>query len=291
MAISTEDFLKKVRLQSKIPERQIADDNLMSIIDGVVLTKIVPEIVTTNGNFFKFSPTPKTITASDYTYRFPAGAIGGGLLDVIRKQDVASQQYWNIGQITEGDKYKVLTKYGTDYYFILTAGGLTIFPNPQGTFIMEIHYLLRPGKLIKSSSSVKVLSVNALANTFVMGGSAPLGWGTSPKLDVMKPDGLNERVVVEAQAAISGTTVSVSDASAISIGDTVALTGFAPYLQVPDDYIDYVVDRVSIKLAQLTGDETLLQMAKLSAAESKPNVLNVINPRVREEVAGVTPDW
>ena len=290
MAISTEDFLKKVRLQSKIPERQISDDNLMSIIDGVVLTKIVPEIVTTNGNFFKFSPTPKTITASDYTYRFPAGAIGGGLLDVIRKQDVASQQYWNIGQITEGDKYKVLTKYGTDYYFILTAGGLYIFPNPQGTFIMETHYLLRPGKLIKSSSSVKVLSVNALANTFVVG-STPIDWGTSPKLDVMKSDGLNERVVVESQASISGNIISMSDVSAISREDTVALTGYAPYLQVPDDYIDYVVDRVSIKLAQLTGDETLLQMAKLSAAESKPNVLNVINPRVREEVAGVTPDW
>ena len=291
MSASTEELLAKVRLQSKIPVRQINDTNLLSLADGVISTKIVPEVIATNGSFFKFSPPPVLVTPTSYNYRFPAGAIGGGLLDVIRKQDIASIYYWNLGQITEGDKYKVLSKYGSDYFFILNAGGLSVFPPPWGNFYLEVHYLLRPGKLIPTSQSTQIIAPPDLVNNTITV-SNPYLFTPGKTVDVMKSDGLNERVNVGVLiTGITGSVLNLSDASNMNQGDTVAAAGYAPFLQVPDEYTDYTVDRIVIKLAQLIGDNDLFQMAKASAVESKPNVMNVINPRVKEEVLGVMPDW
>lgn len=192
-------------------------------------------------------------------------------------------------QISDGDKAKLS---GTrNNYFLLTAGGLEIFPKPSGNMYLEIAYLLRPGKLIKQSQSGIIASVDSTTITLTAIPSELTSGGT---VDIMKTDGMAERVYLGVRLTyVSGTTFSTSvDVSELtSPGDTVALAGHSPFLQVPDEYIDLVIDQVCLKLAQMTGDAEMLAMSEKSLAQSIPGVMNAINPRVKEEVSGVIIDF
>ncbi len=288
MTITSDEIIQKIKLRSKIPDRQISDSTMLSVINDVIMTKITPMITSMGGNYLRFKE-EITLTQSAYRYRFPTGAVGGGLLDVLRKDSATSENYSELPQIHDGDKAKVSGTHGN--YFLLTAGGLEIFPKPSGNMYLEIAYLLRPGKLIKQNQAG--LIANVTSSTIELT-STPVELTSGGTVDIMKTDGMAERVYLGVRLTlVSGSTfnTSVDISELTSVGDTVALAGHSPFLQVPDEYIDLVIDQVCLKLAQMTGDSEMLAMSEKSLAQSIPGVMNAINPRVKEEVSGVIIDF
>ncbi len=287
--ITVEELLEKIRIASKIPKDQLEDDSLLSIATDILYTRLTSQIISTHENYYRQEDT-KTIGVDDYVYRFPTAAIGGGLLDVLWKNNAASEEYYSVRQYEVSDKTRSRRTMG----FILTNGGLEIWPRIGGSRLLVVYYLLRPGKLQKAINTAKVVDTNTTNGTIELS-VLPGAFTVGSYIDIMKSDGLAERVVVNALIdGVSGSVISLSDESLVasaSVGDTVAVTTYSPYAQLPDEYIDYFVALICQKIAQVTGDDRLYQMATKNIKDSKPDVLNIVNPRVSEEVSSVNIDW
>ena len=287
MAITVEDLLTKIRFRTKIPTGQISDALVLSTADDIIASKILPDLVSQNQNYLKYTDS-FTATSSAYKYRFPKGAVGGGAVEILRK-DVT--EYYNMPNYLDSDK-SLTSSTCTTPGFILTAGGFEVWPRPPSSFTVEVNYLLKPGKLVKASETAVITNVNQSLNTISLA-STPTALLSSTQWDAMKTDGLCERTAVSLArgAGVAGTYLITGDISNVSIGDRVAVAGYSPFVQIPDEYIDYILDHLTMKMAQHTGDAELLKTAQNSAEDSKPKVANITSPRVKEEVVGVMIDW
>lgn len=293
MTIVSDELIQKIKLRSKIPDRQVSDSTMLSLINDVVATKITPMLTSMGGNYLRFKE-EIVLSQSNYRYRFPTGAVGGGLVDVLRKDSADSEDYRELPQIHDGDKAKY-TGARTNY-FLLTAGGLEIYPKPSGNMYLEIVYLLRPGKMVKQNQAAKIAAVTSSTVELMSTPSDfPTTVGQTISVDFMKSDGMAERLYVSVRLTATSTvglfTSSVDVSSLVAADDTVCLAGYSPFLQVPDEYVDLVIDHVCLKLAQMTGDAEMMAMSEKSLAVSMPGVQNAINPRVKEEVSGVIIDF
>lgn len=287
MTITVEDLLTKIRFRTKIPTGQISDALVLSTADDIIASKVLPVLVAQNQNYLKFTDS-FTATASTYKYRFPKGSVGGGAVEILR---MSGDQYSQMPCYSDADKSQIQGSTVTTG-FILNAGGFEIWPRPSGSFIVEVTYLIKPGKLVRASDTAIVSTFNTTLNTISLS-STPSALINASQWDIMKPDGLCERVAVNIVKGVGvGSTYSVTgDISNISAGDRVAPTGYAPFVQLPDEYIDFILDHLTMKLAQHTGDEVLIKTAKESATESLPTIQTTTSPRVKEEVNGVMIDW
>lgn len=287
--ITVESLLEDIRTTSKIPKGQLDDTTVLRVATNLLMSRVISQLITNHENYYRHTETVK-VSASDPIYRFPSGAIGGGLLEVLYKSSENSQDFENLPQHFIEKK----TQKGLDLGFILTAGGLELWPTPTQDIWLEVHFLLRPGKLIKSIHTYKVELIDTSSH-YIQVNTLPIAITSSSNIDVMKSDGLTERVVIgEKVTSISDTKIFITDPtllSKVTIGDTVALTGYSPYVQIPEEYSDYLVALVAQRMAQLTGNSTLYKMMGETIKETKPDILNLVDPRVKEEVVGVNIEW
>jgi hypothetical protein len=273
-----------------VPTGQIGDTTILSAADDVIASKVLPVLMSQNQNYLKYTDTI-SVTTSSYKYRFPIGAVGGGAVEILRKETSDDGAYYNMPLYTDADKGRVRGMH-REHGFILTAGGFEVWPKPTCSFNVEITYLLRPGKLTASSNTAKVVAVDTVANTVELG-ATPSSLLGSTTWDVMKSDGLCERTAVGLiRGAQTGAVFIVTgDLTNVAVGDTVAVGGYAPFVHLPDEYIDFILDQITAKMAQHTGDIQLLKTSNESAQDSLPKISNVTSPRVSEEVPGIRIDW
>lgn len=286
MAITVEELLTKLRFRSKIPTGQVGDPIILSTADDVIASKVLPVLMSQNQSYLKYTD----IFAANninYTYRFPKGAVGGGAVEILRVE--GEDNFYNMPIYTDADKGRVRSTTRVPG-FILTAGGFEVWPKPSGSFNVEITYLLRPGKLIATSSTALVSAVTT--NTIELS-AIPTSLSSASTWDIMRPDGLGERVAVGiVKGSPSGSVYTVTgDLSDVQAGDRIAPSGYAPFIQIPDEYIDFILDHITAKLAQHTGDALLLKTALESAKDSLPKISNTTSPRISEEIQGITIDW
>jgi len=286
MAITVEELLTKLRFRSKNPTGQVGDPAILSAADDVIASKVLPVLMSQNQSYLKFTDV-FTATTTNYSYRFPKGAVGGGAVEILRVE--GTDNYYNMPIYTDADKGRVRSTTRVPG-FILTAGGFEVWPKPSGSFNVEVTYLLRPGKLIATSSTALVSAVTT--NTIELS-AIPTSLSSATSWDIMRPDGLGERVAIGiVKGSPTGSVYTVTgDLSAVQAGDRIAPSGYAPFIQIPDEYVDFILDHITAKLAQHTGDALLLKTALESAKDSLPKVSNTTSPRVSEEVQGVTIDW
>lgn len=291
MAITCEDLLTKLRFRTKIPTGQIGDAAILMTVDDVIASKVLPVLMSQNQSFLKYTNIAQ-ISGSSYKYRFPIGAVGGGAIEVLKRDgSTDNATYYNMPMYTDADKGRIRGVY-RDTGFILTAGGFEVWPRPSSSFEVEVSYLLRPGKLTATTNTAKVEAVDTVNNTIRLV-SAPVNLRTATTWDVMKPDGLCERVAVGlARGSNDSTTYTMTgDLTNVSVGDIVAVGGYAPVVHIPDEYVDFILDQTVMKLAQHTGDADLLKISAESARDSLPKISNTTSPRISEEVPGITIDW
>jgi len=288
--ITVADLLTKVRISSKIPPKQLDDTVLLSIATDILYTRLISQVTTTHGNYYKHEAVAE-VSPTNFQYRFPPAAVGGGIIDVQYSTSSDRTDFIEMPMYQIEDKSSLQRKSG----FLLNAGGLEIWPRPVCTQYLTVYYLLRPGKLIKSIESAKVVGIDLINGKLELS-TIPSAFSTSITIDVMKSSGLSERVVVDAQISDipSSSEITVSTPSAlstVSVGDTVAQSGFSPFVQLPDEYVDYFVNMICEKLGQITGDATLLAVAGKNVQTSKPDIMNITSPRVRDELPGATVKW
>jgi len=290
--ITSEDLIAKVRLASKLPEddnEPYSDASILSIATDVLYTELIADICSTHDYYYR-QVDEQDIDANTFTYRFPSQAVGNGLVDALYRTSTDAVDVYPLEHYTIADKVRPLKRMG----FIVTAGGLEIWPRPGSSYTLEVHYLLKPGKLIKAIETSRVTAVDTVNSTIEVA-TLPAGFTSASFLDVMKSDGMAERVIINAGVdTITGTTISFTDDTLVpnaSVGDTVALSGYAPYVQVPDEYISYYVSRICARLGQILGDDQLFGMAEAMSKTTMPKVLNISNPRIQEQLPRISAKW
>jgi len=288
--ITVAELLTKIRLSSKIPPGQLDDSSLLSIATDILYTRLISQITTTHGNYYMHEAVAE-VSATNYQYRFPPAAVGGGIIDIQYSTSPDRTDFIEMPMYQIEDKAKTQNKTG----FLLNAGGLEIWPRPTCNQYLTIYYLLRPGKLIKSIESARVVNIDVGAGILELS-TIPSGFSTSITIDVMKSSGLAERVVVAAQisdipSSSEITVATPSVLSKVSVGDTVTQSGYSPFVQLPDEYVDYFINMVCEKIGQITGDTQLIAVAGKNVQTSKPDIMSIVSPRVRDELPGATVKW
>lgn len=291
MAYTTASLLTSVERQSFSPANQstFATSDILSLADEVTKTSIIPAILGVREEYY-LTYKDYTITADQAAYAIPPRAIG---LTVREVQVVDSND--NVSNLprTSVDQLDTFAASGSGPdAFYLRGDNIILVPTPSSTTgTLRVHYSLRPGNLVETTSAAVISAINTSTNVITVT-TIPSTWVTGNTFDLIAANGGHRHLSVDLTSTlVSGTSITLpSLPSDLAVGDYVALQGETPVIQMPPDFhpilASFTAAEMLISMNQPSGEKLLAKAVRnLDIARS------MITPRVVGEEELIIPDW
>lgn len=282
---TTTDLISSIKIRCMMPSVQelFSDADICRIAGEVLRTKIVPEILKTNEEFFVTSA-DQAIVAGTSAYRIPARAAWGKLRDVTGV-DTAGTEYelrrYEPSDVRDGGT--PTTGEPSGYY--LQHDQVVLLPAPTVTngHSLRMKFERRPGRLcLVGTDAFKVTAYNT--GTGVASGVVPSTWTTATIVDVIRADGLFAWTATDKALSAVSVGVSATLASVITdsiTGQYVAEQGYSPIAQIPEDGHPWLAQETAVQLLAF-HDDTAAKNAAVIAADMASEFLSTIKPRVMD---------
>lgn len=209
--------------------------------------------------------------AGQARYRIPPRACVGGLESV----ELAVTVGGRFRALDEVPNTDVPTYQGTDkqpHSFTCFGDTVLLLPTPNQAFPLRLNYYLRPSRVLTSQSSVtgvvmgsdnvvrgrvdavdpalRTIEVNVIPFDQLLATPAAIT-SQLQTIDVVRPDGWHEVVLIGAPQTFVGTTITVGgdqDMGDIQVGDFVRVAGQTDWPCLPEDFHQALADVASIKI-------------------------------------------
>lgn len=221
----------------------------------------------------------KTFTTDGATkrYRIPYRAVGGTLASV------------SIGTTPNEARAPAYTIVGDVVVFDVA---------PSSGQSLHFDYHLRPSTLYASQTAGRVTAVNTTARTVTVNSvpndqtGTPAAVTSSTLIDIVKPNGWHEVVVVGATQTLASTTFTFAagtDLSDVEVGDYVRAAEQTDWPCLPDDFHRTLADATaqSILISKNATDKALVVEKKAAAAWER--FRDIISPRVKNDSPVIKP--
>lgn len=270
-------LLKQVKLKSALPTGRFDDDEILEVADDVVLSQVVPLIISLREEFFVTSE-DQAITANQKAYPVPYRAMGLSLREV--KKVVGST-------IVDMDRMSpeeiTTTQTGNPNKFYLESMDVILYPTPSATRdSLRLSYYKTPSKLKTVSDCGLITAIDT--GTGVVTANCPTTWTTGDSFDfVSKRNGHRNHSTDLSCSSVSTTSITFAAAdlpSALVVGDYVTLAGESPFVQLPDACFDLVVRLTVNDLLESMGDQAGLQAGLARTNTLQQTVVSLLTNRV-----------
>lgn len=280
MGTTTTDLITNIRTRGSFPvnDATFTSSSYLSILNDEMLNKIVPLLMRVNQEYF-LAYKDHAVTAGKSSYRIPARAVGQTLRNV---QFIDSTgNYIDLPKLVEEDKYSE-TQGRVGYY--LKGNQVLLHPTPTNTSgTLRLAYMRRPQKLVLSSASAKINSIDTINNQVVVD-SLPSTITTSTNIDFVQSDSpydlLNTDIAV---TGVSGTTLSFTTLpDDLAVGDYVNVAGEACVPCIPEDLVPFLVQAALCICLSSKKDKSINnEMNKLE--EMRLNLIDLLSPRTKSD--------
>lgn len=303
----TDQLLQRIRQQCTLEASHpdYTDAIILDECDDALSQTFENPIVDAHAGYW-LKPFFYTTTAGVTKYRIPPRAI------VCEKVDIArtGSRYAPLHQVTEDNSalFEMAPgQVGVPQAFAVRDGSIVLMPAPDSSaYSIRLWYYLRPSRLQAQQSSTdnsgvirgritaintttRALTVNALPFDQELAAPAAIT-SASQLVDVVKPDGWHEVVLIGASQTIAGLVITVGgtdDLSDIAVGDFVRVAEQTDWPALPDDFHRCLADVAGSKIQ--TQRDFLIEAGQLAGSCSADFVRfgNIIKPRVRTEAVTV----
>lgn len=273
---TTTDLVNNIKNVAHIPvgNNTFTNAQLLSLGDMQMRTFLQPKIASCRENYW--------LTSKDYeenddnAYAIPSKAQGSALVDMKIRQ---GNSYIDLIRVEVGDlvsdQYSPLPAYA--YY--IEDFKAKLLNNISGTRV--IWYYRIPSKLVATSACAQItdvdgdeVTVSSLPSTFVGGGEVDI---------VSQQPGFNV-LLKDSEPSIAGSVLTFDEdvPSDVQVGDYVCLSGQSCVIQAPLEWIEVLVQLITVKIYEIQGYDTKFKASKSVLDEMIENAMGLVSPRTVE---------
>lgn len=289
MAILADELVTGVKRRITLPSNKslIQDADILAFGDTVMRDTIVPMVLASRQSYY-LTKTLVAVTAEEDTYDIPYRAIARALRDVKYSQDgTLSRSQWQDLQQLEIEDLQEHADTGTPYAFYFEGDKLVLVPCPTSSSEAIVYfYDLAAARLVLTTACVKVGSIGATSVT--ASGAIPSTFAPDVVVDFLEArSGHSTRAFDVSVTGVSGGTMLTFAAGAIPtdlrVGDYVALAGYSPVIQAPDDVFPLLETETARYVLSAISDFEGMAALKADVEKQAPALKGLIEPRVRGE--------
>lgn len=287
---TSDELLAAVKLRCGWPTTApVSDANLLLLADDIIASELWPLLKSTRGEYHT-ATAEYAITANRASYRIPARAIYP--IRDVRYRDTVSGKPENVPQLHVEDIGAAAS--GDPFAFYLDGDFITLDPMPtttRGTLI--IRYYRRPNALTLSANARRIKRLPSSTQVEAYATFATSAIANGSYVDFISASGghqaLDEDVLVTGLSTVTLTmsggysTKIEASGTANQTGDWVALAGFTPVVQVPDQVVPLLTARVAWMALNAVGDQVRMAAMKQHAKEIDSRALDAVMPRSEAE--------
>lgn len=277
MAFDTQRLISQVNIKASLPQGRYTDSEILDTSYDILLSQMVPLILNLKEEFYVSNST-QSIVAGTSSYPIPSASFGLSLREVKR---ISSTNIIDLARIDPTDVIDSNT--GTPDSFYLEGQNVVLYPTPQASGdTLKLSYFLTPNKLVLTTETATITAIDT--GTGVVSCVPPTAWSTSNRFDFISRENGHKTLgsyLTASALTTSSITFSTSDLpSTLAIGDSIALTGEASYIQIPDSCFPLMIQMVANEFLEAMGDNGPLQIGLQKAEQLKANVVSFLGVRV-----------
>jgi hypothetical protein len=278
MALDTSRLLAQVKIKATLPDGRYEDSEILDIASDVLLSQLVPFILSMKEEYLVRSES-QAITKDVAAYPIPYRAYNLQLREVKILRNLEIVDPYRI------DPTAIKTaQSGVPESFYLEGQDVVLYPTPASTQdTLKLSYFLTPSKPVLVSKCALITNIDR--NTGIVTATPPSAWTSNNTFDFVSHRNGHKTLSFDAvPVSLTTTTITFSTSdipSTLEEGDYIALSGEAPYLQVPDALFPMAVQMIANELLEDMGDQAAIQVGQAKLELLKGSLAQVMSVRVQ----------
>lgn len=239
-----------------------------------------------------------TCTPGLAVYRLPHRSITNSAERVEISTDGVRYHQLNKLGVRDASQYEGAT--GNPCAYTMRGDSVQLFPTPSAGCRLRVHYYLRPSVLVAPQSAAnKGLIATVGTNSLVLGAlpddmvvTPNVAIASGSRVDVVRPNGSHEVIVVSAVATISTLTLtfdSTVDLSMVAVGDYVRAEDQSEWPALPKDFHRTLADCTAMLILVSKGYQAKAQVLSAKVKADLDRFTDLIQPRVMDSPRVVKP--
>lgn len=282
MAYTTTELLADIKQEGMIPTGQTTWTNakILTAATRQLRTKLVPWLAKTREGYFVWDH-EITLVSGQTSYPLPPRAMSLGLDDVVLKN---GDDYKRLEKVerNSNERFSSSGNYSQALYYLKWNDIVLTEDVSSRWTTLVLPYLIRLGELVEVSSAGKITDITSTTitvNTF------PATFTVTEQYDFISGKGGYEyhSLDVTPSGVDSGasTLTFASLPDDLAVGDYIALSGYSPIPQIPDDFQPLLVWETLKIICKSMKDKDGVKFAESQIMEVKDDLLGVVTPRVQ----------
>lgn len=236
-----------------------------------------------------------SVDTSGYEYRLPPMALADTIDSVawVDDDDSGRSRSLQLVPLSMEPIFRGGTETGAPTCYALSAGTIRVYPRPDGRGQLKITYMRRHGVLVIGSDTSSITGFTGLGD-----GTTRLELATMPSsfvvdvwVDVFGPYYPYRTLIsgqVTAMTTSGGNYLSIDalyldTLAAVDVGSTVVLYGKTPYVQLPLEMKQPLVEMVAQRITAELGDYQLSTGFSNMAKEGSAAARDMLSPRAKSD--------
>ena len=294
MDYTVSGLIAQVRRLASIPDIATtgnANSDILKHLNEALNLSIPAKVIACREGFYrKVLDVPLTSFTTDRRYRMPYRALGGRVAAIllIDSNGLVLRKLDELPYARLREFYSLNDTAG----YIMEAGDIVLVPAMPSSTAVSVRFIvyMRPNELGDSAyldvagSTGLYYTVTAVnTSTGVITLMASHGLTTSDRLDIIKGTAPFEHVSYDIYAsATASTTITVADASCVTVGDVVCKAEKAPFAQVPDPFYPILAQMGAANYLKALGDHAGYKRLMDELPKMEAEAIALISPRNEE---------
>lgn len=243
-------------------------------------------------------------TAGISLYRLPHRSVGAGAERV--ELSTTGGKYQPLTNLSPRDASDREGNSGQPRAYTLRGDSVQLFPTPDGSYSLRIHYYLRPGTIVDQqvtgTERGRITAFDATARTIVTNAvpydqllTVPAAIATGNQLiDVVRPNGSHEVVLVGATQTLASTTFTCaagSDLSQVAVGDYVRAAEQTDWPQLPKEFHQTLCDATAASILVAKGYNEKAQALASKVRSDMDRFESILQPRIADSPKVLKPRY
>lgn len=287
MAITTADLLDTVKRNVTMPSNQVrfSDADLLKFADECTRSVILPRLSSIRQEFLVTSQSI-TVTADQSSYKIPYRAVGRTLrhLELMDSNGVFIR---DLAFVAPEDRryFTGQSGSGEPRGYAVQGDKIELLPAPaSANYQLKMYYLLAPSRLVETTNASQITNINSGTITI---DTAVTDFTSGALMDFIDGySGSTSKAIDITNGSVSGTTLTFTAADLpddLAVGDWVALAGYTPVVQLPDELAECLAHAIVCGVLNAQGDFEGLASSKKRLDEMLDAGMQLLTPRVESK--------
>lgn len=286
MTMTADELLESVKRGITVPssQKRFTDEGILAVADEITKVKMLPKILTLRARFFDTRELI-ALVANQREYDIPYRAVGRTVSDLRWVESTTGSNWHDLPTIPAEQEHQMYGRNatGTPQFSYIEGDQIIVVPIPStASGYLECKYKFLPSRLTKLANVGIVSAVNTTTGVVTLSSAQAKITTATPVDFIAGKSGCRTRGYDKTPTNVSGADVTFAPANlpvGLVAGDYIALAGYSPVVQMPDEAGPVLAELVQRRIVRSQGDFEAWQVEKAESDEVIALLQETLSPR------------